>query len=263
MTFADADTPPPTWAAARPGHPSPPEPAEAVSDTSVDSGEDGSPAFSASSRRGKGRGQARGGSSRDGGARGRRADRTPPPPDAATAGAEPDAHDVARQIVLRQLTNAPKSRAQLEQVLARRACDPDVASAVLDRMEAVGLVDDEAYAGMLVRSQQAGRGLARRALAQTLRQKGVSDEVAEAALDDVDPADEEERARVLVEKRLRRLHGLDATVQTRRLAGMLARKGYPAGTAFRVVREALAAEGEEAELAFDALQALDDEPGGS
>lgn len=148
---------------------------------------------------------------------------------------------MARQIVLRQLTNSPKSRAQLEQALARRECDPDVAAAVLDRMEDVGLVDDEAYAGMLVRSQQAGRGLARRALAQTLRQKGVSDEVAESVLDDVDPADEEERARALVEKRLRRLHGLDATVQTRRLAGMLARKGYPSDVSMRVIREAISA----------------------
>jgi regulatory protein len=166
---------------------------------------------------------------------------TPPPPDAAVEGREPDAHDVARQIVLRQLTNAPKSRAQLEQALTRKGCDPDVAATVLDRMEEVGLVDDEAYAGMLVRSQQAGRGLARRALAQTLRQKGVSDEVAEAVLDEVDPADEEERARELVDKRLRRLHGLDATVQTRRLAGLLARKGYPSEISMRVIREAISA----------------------
>ncbi|MFW5471825.1 regulatory protein RecX [Knoellia sp. CPCC 206450] len=164
----------------------------------------------------------------------------PPPPDPAVEGVEPDAHDVARQIVLRQLTNAPKSRSQLEQALARKGCDPDVAATVLDRMEEVGLVDDEAYAGMLVRSQQAGRGLARRALAQTLRQKGVSDEVAETVLDDVDPAVEEERARELVEKRLRRLHGLDATVQMRRLAGMLARKGYPSEVSMRVIREAIA-----------------------
>lgn len=164
----------------------------------------------------------------------------PPPEDTARTGTEPDAHDVARQIVLRQLTHAPRSRAQLAQALARRHCDPGVAEAVLDRMEDVGLVDDEAYAGMLVRSQQAGRGLARRALAQTLREKGVSDEVAEAALDEVDPVGEEERARVLVEKRLRRLHGLDATVQTRRLAGMLARKGYPSELSRRLIREAVA-----------------------
>ncbi|CAN7394128.1 regulatory protein RecX [Knoellia sp. LjRoot47] len=172
--------------------------------------------------------------------RSRRRRAGPPPPDAATEGVEPDAHDVARQIVLRQLTNAPKSRAQLEQALARKGCDPAVAATVLDRMEEVGLVDDEAYAGMLVRSQQAGRGLARRALAQTLRQKGVSDEVAESVLDEVDPADEEERARELVVKRLRRLHGLDATVQTRRLAGLLARKGYPSEVSMRVIREAIA-----------------------
>lgn len=181
-----------------------------------------------------GRGGARRGGSR------RDARQVPPPEDPAAQDAEPDAHDVARQIVLKQLTNAPKSRSQLEQVLARKGCDPDVATRVLDRMEEVGLVDDEAYAGMLVRSQQVGRGLARRALAQTLRQKGVSDELAEAVLDDeVDPAAEEDRARSLVEKRLRRLHGLDRTVQMRRLAGMLARKGYPSEVSMRVIREAL------------------------
>jgi regulatory protein len=111
--------------------------------------------------------------------------------------------------------------------------------AVLDRMEEVGLVDDEAYAGMLVRSRQAGRGLARRALRQELRSKGVDEETARAALEDVDGHAEEERARELVAKRLRSLHGLEPHVQTRRLAGMLARKGYDADVAMRVVREAV------------------------
>ena len=36
---------------------------------------------------------------------------------------------------------------------------------------------------------------------------------------------------------------LDPTARTRRLAGMLARKGYPPGLAFRVVRDALVEEG--------------------
>lgn len=164
----------------------------------------------------------------------------PPPPDTEVEGVEPDAHDVARQIVLRQLTSSPKSRAQLAQALAKRDCDPAVAAAVLDRMEQVGLVDDEAYAGMFVRSQQVGRGLARRALAQQLRQKGIDDETVETVLDEVDPAGEEERARQLVAKRLRRLHGLEPLVQTRRLAGMLARKGYPSDVSMRVIREAIA-----------------------
>lgn len=153
---------------------------------------------------------------------------------------EPDPHDIARQIVLRQLTNAPKSRAQLEQALRRRNCPDDVAATVLDRMEEVGLVDDRAYAAMLVRSQQAGRGLATRALAHELRRKGVDDDTARAALDDIDPHAEEDLARALVAKRLRTMHGLGVTVQTRRLAGMLARKGYCAEVSMRVVREAIA-----------------------
>ncbi len=101
------------------------------------------------------------------------------------------------------------------------------------------MVDDAAYADLLIRSQQAGRGLARRALAQELRRKGVDDDTAQAALDAVDDRDEEERARALVAKKLRSMSGLDAVVQTRRLAGMLARKGYGSEVAVRVVREAV------------------------
>lgn len=227
MPFADSSSPPPEWAAGT-TRPSTADLQAAIDDVDPGSERGARERVSEKAAREPGRGRRR------------RGQRTPPPPDTATEGVEPDAHDVARQIVLRQLTNSPKSRSQLEQALAKRGCDPDVAATVLDRMEQVGLVDDEAYAGMLVRSQQAGRGLARRALAQTLRQKGVSDEVAESVLDDVDPADEEERARELVEKRLRRLHGLDRTVQMRRLAGMLARKGYPSEVSMRVIREALA-----------------------
>jgi regulatory protein len=155
MPFADSTTPPPPWAAGSSSVPDPTAPAA------------------------------------------RRAGAPPPADpesDPRTRGSEPDPLDWARQIVLRQLTAAPRSRAQLEQVLRRKDCPDDVAAAVLDRMEEVGLVDDTAYAGMLVRSQQAGRGLARRALAQELRRKGVDDETAQAALDEVDPHDEEDRA---------------------------------------------------------------------
>lgn len=154
---------------------------------------------------------------------------------------EPDAYDVARQIVLRQLALSPKSRQQLRDKLRARNCPDDVAEAVLDRMAAVGLVDDEAYAGMLVRSQQAGRGLARRALARELRTKGVDDETARATLEQIDPEAERDRAAQLVAKKLRSMHGLEPVVQKRRLAGMLARKGYPADLAMAVIREAIAA----------------------
>lgn len=167
---------------------------------------------------------------------------TPPDPeqDLQSRDSEPDPYDVARQIVLRQLAMAPRSRQQLRDKLRQRGCPDEVTEAVLDRMAEVGLVDDEAFAGMLVRSQQAGRGLAAKALARELRAKGIDPETAETVLADIDPADERERARAVVDKKLRTMHGLDAAVQTRRLAGMLARKGYPSSTAFAVIREAIA-----------------------
>jgi regulatory protein len=168
-----------------------------------------------------------------------------PPPDPEsdpkTRGREPHPYDVARQIVLRQLALSPKSRKQLRDKLRQRDCPDDVAEAVLDRMTEVGLVNDAAYAGMLVRSQQAGRGLARRALARELRTKGVDDDTAQATLESINPDDERERAEHLVAKRLRSMHGLEPAVQLRRLAGMLARKGYPADLSMAVIRQAVAA----------------------
>jgi regulatory protein len=59
---------------------------------------------------------------------------------------------------------------------------------------------------------------------------------------ELDPDQELATARALVAKRLPSVAGLPAEVQLRRLAGALARKGYPAGTAYRVVREAMSAE---------------------
>lgn len=167
------------------------------------------------------------------------ADRDADVPVQARGDAEPDPHDVARQIVLRQLTMAPRTRKQLEDKLRQKGCDDEVARDVLDRMVEVGLVDDEAYARMLVRNRQETKGLATRALSQELRRKGVSDDLISDALADIEPQTERERARELVDKRLRSMRGLDKQVQTRRLAGFLARKGYDSSVAFQVIREAL------------------------
>ncbi|ANS80554.1 Regulatory protein RecX [Serinicoccus hydrothermalis] len=152
---------------------------------------------------------------------------------------EPDPHAVARKIVLRQLAMGPRTRRQLEDKLADRDCDPQVAARVLDRMAEVGLVDDEAYAEMYVRSKQETKGLAAGALRQELRRKGVAEEVVDSALDDINPEHEREQARALVRRRLRTMQGLEREVQTRRLAGFLARKGYSPGVSYQVIRDAL------------------------
>jgi regulatory protein len=165
------------------------------------------------------------------------------PADEKALGPDADQEAVARKILLDTLTGQARSRHELESKLARKGVPEDLADRLLDRFEEVGLVDDAAFARAWVQSRQSGKGLARRALAQELRRKGVPDEAAKAALDDVDPGDETEAARHLVRRKLRSLARVDRETAVRRLTGMLARKGYNAGVCYRVVREELDAAG--------------------
>ena len=105
---------------------------------------------------------------------------------------------MARKILLDQLTGQARSRSELREQAGQKSVPDEIAERLLDRFEEVGLVDDEAFARAWVQSRQPGKGLARRALAQELRRKGIEDEVARAALDEVDPDEEVETARALV-----------------------------------------------------------------
>ena len=192
---------------------------------------------------GSSRSSARPGGRRGGGGR-RGAPASEPPEDGPAAqDAEPDHESVARSVALRLLTGAPKSRHQLAEAMAKRDVPEEVADRVLDRFTEVGLVDDAAYAEILVRSRHTERGLSRRALAQELRRRGVDDETAQEALEQVGDADEEQAARALARKKLRATRGLDRETRLRRAYGALGRRGYGGSLVSRVVREELDAEG--------------------
>ncbi|WP_319462296.1 regulatory protein RecX [Micromonospora sp. RTP1Z1] len=163
----------------------------------------------------------------------------------ATPGPPRDEAEVAREICLRQLAVRPRTRAELAGALAKRGISEEVSAQVLDRYDEVGIIDDAAFARAWVASRHAGRGLARRALANELRQHGVDGDVASEALGELDEETEAETARALVERKLRSVRGEPDAV-FRRLVGMLARKGYPPGVAIRAVKDALAAQSAEA-----------------
>lgn len=167
------------------------------------------------------------------------------PVDEVARGPEADPESVARKILLDQLTGQARSRKELADKLAKKLVPEEIATRLLDRFEEVGLIDDAAFARLWIDSRQSGKGLARRALAQELRRKGIADEVAREALDEVDPEDEESAARALVAKKLRSMSRLDDVTKTRRLVGMLARKGYSSGLAMSVVRDAVRATADE------------------
>ena len=181
--------------------------------------------------------------------------------DAGSAEADPET--IARQICLRLLTTAPRTQAQLATALRRRGVPEDAAAAVLARFAEVKLIDDAMFARAWVDSRHHGRGLAGRALGAELRQRGVAHEDIQAALSELDPDQELETARQLIARRLAATAGMPLPARMRRLTGVLARKGYAAGLAYRVVREALEQEGGDCRVPFDDLEDLaepDDDP---
>ncbi len=158
---------------------------------------------------------------------------------------EPSREEQARALCLRLLTARSRTRAELYGQLARRGYPDDVSDRVLDRLAAVGLVDDTDFAEQWVQSRRANAGKSRRALAAELHTKGVDNDVITTVLAGIDGGAERDRAQQLVRAKLRRetLSEDDARV-SRRLVAMLARRGYSHNLAGEVVLAELAAERE-------------------
>lgn len=154
---------------------------------------------------------------------------------------DPDADPqaVAREIALRALTVRARSRAELAAILARKRVPAEVAAELLERFAELRLVDDRDFARQWLAGRER-RQRSSRALSGELRRKGVEAEVVTEAVAELDPDVDEAVARRLVAKKLPSLRGLDRSVQYRRLAGLLGRRGFPPGVVARVVREALA-----------------------
>ena len=135
-----------------------------------------------------------------------------------------------------------------------RGFSSELAVEVVDRLEAVGLVDDQAYADALVRSRFSGTGASVEHCARSSCARGSTQRPSERALSQIDRDDEAERAAQLVARKQRSLAGVPRETAYRRLSSMLARKGYSPSVAAAAVREALDAWGSEHQNAEEAWQ---------
>lgn len=157
-------------------------------------------------------------------------DPEPPEPDA-------DPVEVARTIAFRKLAASARTRHELDTALQKKNVPDRVAATVLDRLEEVGLVNDEAFAQSWVESRQQRRHLSRSALRRELSSKGVDRDHVDAALATVDVEDELTAARALAIKKAAATRGLDPVVRHRRLVGVLARRGFGSGVIATVLAE--------------------------
>ena len=158
----------------------------------------------------------------------------------------PDAHaqavEAAREIVLRRLDRSAAPRAALAELLERKEVDSRVASEVLDRLEAAGVIDDTAYAARLARTRFVEKGAARRAIAEELRRKGLGESDVAEALEQISSEDEDSAALALARKKLSATGHLPWEVRRRRTAAVLGRKGYSREVTMRAIALAHAEE---------------------
>jgi regulatory protein len=152
---------------------------------------------------------------------------------------EIEAADAAKQVLLRRLSHAPRTRKELAKDLKDKDISDEVANVALDRFEEVGLINDQALASNYVSSQHERKGLGKNALRQQLRSKGVSDDVALEAISQISDDQEFQAAFALACKKIRSLQRDDAKTQLRKIVGVLARKGYSSNLAFRVAKEVI------------------------
>ena len=152
---------------------------------------------------------------------------------------EIEAADAAKQVLLRRLSHAPRTRKELAKDLKDKDISDDVANVALDRFEEVGLINDQALASNYVSSQHERKGLGKNALRQQLRAKGISDDMALEAISQISDDQEFQAAFALACKKIRSLQRDDAKTQLRKILGVLARKGYSSNLAFRVAKEVI------------------------
>lgn len=158
----------------------------------------------------------------------------------------------AKEICFDLLAARPRSTDELRQALKRKGFDEETTETLLGKLDKAGLINDAEFAEMWVRSRHANMGLARNALVAELKRKGIDGDIAVQAAAEVDREAEEQRARELVRKRMRSLGNVDEQTAIRRLLGFLARKGYPQGLAYTVIRDELREFGAESALLDDA-----------
>lgn len=171
---------------------------------------------------------------------------------AARSAEETDPYTRAKTIVYNQLAYSAKTRGQLRKKLRTEGFDVELIEPLLDKFEAAKLIDDAEYAQTFVAQKSRTKKLSRAALRRELAERGVRGEEAENALAQRTDEQEREDAAELVRKKLR--PGMDLSDRaekdrvTRRLLGMLARRGYSSSVSMSVIREELAAYGAEDEL---------------
>jgi len=145
---------------------------------------------------------------------------------------------------LNYLGYRPRSQAELTERLHRRGFDGDNVAAVLARLKGQGLVDDLAFAQFWQENRQSFRPRSQQLTRRELRQKGVSQDIIDRVVSELDDEDSAYRAAAA---KARRLTTADYDSFRRKLGQFLQRRGFGYGliktTVARVWQEVISERG--------------------
>ncbi len=138
----------------------------------------------------------------------------------------------AMLVGLRYLSVRPRSRREVERRLRRDRIHEEAIRHALERLEALGYLDDAKFAASFARDRIRLRPCGARRMQSDLLARGVSREDAERGIREAmaeEDATEETLLRRVAAARARRQTGADAAKARRRLFDYLARRGFAAG----------------------------------
>jgi regulatory protein len=147
---------------------------------------------------------------------------------------EQDTLEVATQRAIELLSYRPRSEAEIRKRLADHGFGVENIEAVLERLRKSGLVSDENFARAWVDNRVTFRPRSRRMVAVELRQKGVSEETIDQALNEL--PDDDDLAYQSGLRYAPRLENLELDDFRKKMAGFLGRKGFSYGTVAEVTR---------------------------
>ena len=134
-----------------------------------------------------------------------------------------DARERALQQALLFLSYRVRSESEIRRNLQKHEIPEAVITETLERLRRDGLANDNQFARAWVENRSAFRPRSRRLMALELRQKGLDDEAAKSALENVN---DEALAYEAAQKRANRLKGLEWSEFRTKLSGFLARRGF-------------------------------------
>lgn len=144
----------------------------------------------------------------------------------------------AKRVAEYWLATRDHSRKELYEKIKRKGITDDVADLVLDSYEEMGWVNDENFAENFVRSKMRYERYGSQAIKYKLREKGVSQDIIEKVLEEVEPETEEENAKAIALKKALSTQKVEKQKRVNQIVGMLVRKGYSSNV-WKIAQEAI------------------------